>query len=650
MSMNHFATPHAKNKFCQLSNLRNESDVEQFFLAPLLKELGYSSDYQETKPQLTEESIRKGKKKKNYRPDYICFTDKQHLKPVLVIDAKSPSEKPEDGVEDSQLYTSILRRKLQDPKPEQFCIGSNGIMTIVVHYERDTPAHSLVFTDFVDGNPKFEALKSSLNRIELSKAILVSTEPFEFKKPDPKEIPKIFEKCHTLIWRKEVSSPAFAFYEFSKLMFIKLNEDKKLRQDPENRKLIDAGQPLGQDKIEFSLSSIIRNEHLDPNPINSMFRQLRDSIELEIIHKSKKRIFETNEEIRLKTDTIKAVVQLLEHLDLFGIDEDINGRLFETFLSATMRGKELGQFFTPRTVVEFMTELAELRVDREHEDTIIDACCGTGGFLIEAMAKMTEAVRKNPSFSEAEKKAVMKRIRDEHLFGIDAGKDPPIARIGRINMYLHGDGGSKIFFADGLDRQNLIEETLSPELKSEREELKKVLVDQKKKFDVAITNPPFAMPYKKAEADQRRILEQYELAYAKETHKLKASLKSNVMFIQRYHDLLKEGGKLLTIIDESVLNTETGKDCRDFILENFFVRAIISLPRMTFTRAGANVKTSILYLEKKRSKSEEQPYTFYARCENSGFDPKNLSRIDPSSSDLGEILTKFKEYMRSGKI
>jgi type I restriction enzyme M protein len=217
-------------------------------------------------------------------------------------------------------------------------------------------------------------------------------------------------------------------------------------------------------------------------------------------------------------------------------------------------------------------------------------------------------------------------------------------------MYLHGDGGSKIFFSDGLDRQNIAEETLSPELKSEREELKKILVDEKIKFDIAITNPPFAMPYKKAEADQKRILEQYELAYSKDTHKLKSSLKSNVMFIQRYHDLLKDHGKLITIIDESVLNTETGKDCRDFIYENFLVRAIISLPRMTFVRAGANVKTSILYLEKKKDKKEEQPHTFFARCDNSGFDYRNLSKIDPDSSDLKEILHRFKEYMRSGKL
>jgi len=65
--------------------------------------------------------------------------------------------------------------------------------------------------------------------------------------------------------------------------------------------------------------------------------------------------------------------------ELLGIDEDLNGRMFEAFLSATIRGKELGQFFTPRTVVEFMVDLAELKVGRDHIDRILDLCCGSGG-------------------------------------------------------------------------------------------------------------------------------------------------------------------------------------------------------------------------------------------------------------------------------
>jgi len=652
-TLDRYGNEDRSNKFCRIGNLRNESDVEQFFLLPLLNELGYDQDYIETKATINEVSIGKGTKRKNYKPDYICYADKQHLKPVLIIDAKHPiTGQANEGIDDAQLYTAVLRRNLDAPKPEQYCIGSNGVNTEIYHYESNIPHQQLVFDDFIDGNPKFESMKTEMGRTARAKAITVSTQPFEFKKSDPKELPQIFEKCHTVIWRKEVSSPAFAFYEFSKIMFVKLKHDKKLREDPEIKKLIDAQNPLPREKVTFSVHWIAQNEHVEPNPINNMFRQLRDALELEILQKKKKRIFESNEEIRLKTETVKTVVRLLEHYDLYGMDEDINGRLFETFLSATMRGKALGQFFTPRSVVEFMTELAELKADNDHVDMIIDGCCGTGGFLIQAMAKMMDMIRQNQSLSGSEKAKLIEQIRDEHLFGIDAGKEPPVARIARINMYLHGDGGSRIYFADALDRQILIEDTLPPELKDEREELRKILVEGKKKFDVVLTNPPFAMPYKKAEADQRRVLEQYDLAFVKKKgkRKLKASLKTNVMFLMRYHDLLEEGGKLVTIIDESVLNTDTDKSCRDFIYENYLVRAIISLPRMTFLRAGANVKTSILYLEKKRDKSEEQPYTFYARCENSGCDPRNLRKIDPSKSDLKGILVKFREFQRTGQI
>ena len=437
------------NKFCSIKNLKTESDVEQFFLAPLLKELGYTDDYQKTKSHIVEEFIRKGKKGEGYKPDYICYSDKQKSKPVLVIDAKNPNEDPSKGVTESQLYATILRRDLQEPKPIQLCIGSNGIRTIVKHYEENVPIGDLVFEDFNDGNQKYSAFKDRVSRSALSKMSVASNQSFEFKKPDLKELSKIFEKCHKLIWKKEVSSPHYAFYEFSKLMFVKLAHDKDLHSDIQIKKLIEGGQPLPLNKVRFSSHWISKNKSTHAKPINSIFTDLRDSLEKEIQQRRKKRIFEQTDEINLKQETIQSVVPLLEHFDFYDIGDDLNGRLFETFLNSTMRGKELGQFFTPRTVVEFMTKLADLKADRQHVDRVIDACCGTGGFLIEAMAIMVAKVKANLSLSGDEKTRLIKQITDSSLLGIDAGKDPPISRIARINMYLHGDGGSKVFLQMG---------------------------------------------------------------------------------------------------------------------------------------------------------------------------------------------------------
>jgi type I restriction enzyme M protein len=266
------------------------------------------------------------------------------------------------------------------------------------------------------------------------------------------------------------------------------------------------------------------------------------------------------------------------------------------------------------------------------------------------MAKMVEKVSMPPLsrlLTKQQQEKIKKEIRDQHLFGIDAGKKPPISRIARINMYLHGDGGSKIYFADSLDKNPEVPETLPPELREEREELKKILLKDNTKFDVVLTNPPFAMKYKRKVKDQERILLQYFLARTKKV-KLKTSLKSNVMFLERYMELLKPKGKLLTVIDESVLNTPSDKPTRDFIFDNLYIKAVISLPRWAFFQAGSNVKTSILYLVKKEEgETEDQSHTFFGKSENIGFDKM---KPDLSKSDLGEILEKFREFIKTGML
>ena len=161
------------------------------------------------------------------------------------------------------------------------------------------------------------------------------------------------------------------------------------------------------------------------NPVNAvLFANLTNRLEEQIHKGEKKPIFREGEGIALTPSTIKEVVKLLEHLDLGAVDEDLNGRMFETFLTATMRGKDLGQFFTTRSVVKFMVQLVGLRATRNWMDTVLDGCCGSGGFLIETMAEMSSQVAENPSLSQLERETLMSRLRKEALWGVDAGTDP----------------------------------------------------------------------------------------------------------------------------------------------------------------------------------------------------------------------------------
>lgn len=643
------------NKYCKLRNLRNESDVEQNFVVSLLDDLGFTEDYRRSKSKLSSVKIGKARSRRTYVPDWVCYLDKSHKQPVLIVDAKSPSESAEDGAADAQLYAAVLRRTLSAPKPDQFCLGSNGHQTVVWHYDTATPRHGLEFGDFEDGNAAYEALTADLRRTSTTHRTHLASNDFVFKKPNVNVVRALFEACHKVIWKSEFKSPVPAFWEFCKLMFIKLHEDAKLHGDPKLKPLLQAGSPLPLHKVVFSVDYLERvTNSSNPNPIAAIFETIRDNLEAQVLSGDKKRIFESNERLTLAPQTIRRVVELLEHHDLIQIDEDLNGRLFQTFLSATMRGKDLGQFFTPRTVVDFMCDIADLRVTKTppYAPLVLDACCGTGGFLIEAMAKLTRQLKDGPlarTLTERELKKIDKAIKDTRLIGVDAGKDPPVARIARINMYLHGDGGSRVYSADALDKKVRVPPAVNPELRGELHQLKELFSGEAPlDADVVLTNPPFSMSKEAKEPDQRAIMNEYGCAFAvdpKGKKRLRSSINSNVLFLERYRDLLRVGGKLITVIDESVLNTSSAAPHRRDLFRHFYIRAVFSLPQDSFSDAGANAKTSVLFLERKDKPSDDQPVTFFGRSENIGY---RAAKLDESASDLPDVLAAFHEFQRTG--
>lgn len=214
-------------------------------------------------------------------------------------------------------------------------------------------------------------------------------EALVYERLDLNDLIRVFGDCHNIIRKKEALGPTDAFYEFAKLMFIKLREDNRIAT------MIAAGTMPQAYDFNFS-SAWIQDQAsrgISENPLGEMlFKNVRDDLEQKIRSGQKKRIFDEEEPLNLSADTIQQIVEKLEHYDLHGIDEDLNGRMFETFLNATVRGKELGQFFTPRSVVKYMSQAAGLRVRGDELPVVLDGCCGSGGFLIEAMAKLVHAI------------------------------------------------------------------------------------------------------------------------------------------------------------------------------------------------------------------------------------------------------------------
>jgi len=641
------------NLFCEKDDLQNEASVETFFVNRLLKDLGYRDNQIQTKKSISEFDVPLGRKTVKYKPDYVLT---YYNVPKWVLDAKASGESLDKWVQQCSGYCLELNRGFPESNPVSYFMLTNGVLTRVYKWDVGIPLLELSFAHFNIANPKYEQLKAILGASNLqSKVAIESVEShkFSFHKPTAEEAKRIFAQCHKVIWKSEGYSPTAAFMEFVKLMFVKLWADRELREDDSIRTLLEQEGTVKLPRASITFSSHWIDSSRAESPVNDvLFKRLRDTIERDIAFRKKKRIFDKDEKIDMQPDTIKSVARRLEHYDMFGIDEDLNGRLFETFLSATMRGRELGQYFTPRSIVKLMVRMANLRATPTHMDKVIDACCGTGGFLIEALGEMRNEIRANKSLTNGQRHRLFSQLANESIYGIDFGRSPPIARIARINMYLHGDGGSRIYYADSLDKELQPLTDQEPETLKNQDELKRAL-EQRLLFNVALTNPPFSMTKELSNDTEARILKQYDLARIPGTSRYRSSLRSSAMFIERHGDLLEPGGRLFTVIDDTLLASDNFSYVRDFIRDSFIIRAIVSLPGDAFRRSGSRVKTSVLCLEKKVTPDEQQSDVFYAFAEHIGVDdlPSKASSYDvaearkKAETEIERISSAFLSFL-----
>lgn len=633
-----------KNLFCNSTDLKNEADVEALFVERLLAYFSYPDDKVKRKKSLDEIVIGKGSKKEKYKPDYVLFDSAGD--PIVVIDAKSPTEKIEDYHYQVSSYALSLNQKFKDRNPVIFTVLTNGLFFSVYPWDSSQPEHFLRFEDFAPHNESFVELRSKLSYSAFEQA-KATKGVFDFRRPTLQELLKAFNECHDLIWKKEKISPTDAFYEFAKIMFIKIREDNKIHDT------FSSGKTITKEDFVFSTDWLDTMSKVENHPFDKLlFAQVQDDLEEQIKRNKKKRVFEQGEGLNLKASTVYEVVKKLQNFDLYGIDEDLNGRMFETFLNATVRGKGLGQFFTPRGVVHYMVETVPLRVSTDKAKTlpenipyVFDGCCGSGGFLIDAMAQFIRDINNKTNLTDKQKEEYLDEIKSHHLYGIEA--NPKIARIARLNMYLHGDGGSKIFKADALDKLVQTEAGISKEEEQGLNELRDEFNKKSLKFDIILSNPPFSMKYDSKDKNEKIILEQYSKVNRVGT-KMSNSEKSNVLFMERYFDLLKDGtGELSTVIDDTVINGQKSQRYRDFLLDNFIIVQIVSLPFNTFFGAEANVKTSIVHLRKKQP-SEKQGHIFMAITNNVGHD--DHKKPTPERNNLREVVRYYERWQNGETI
>jgi type I restriction-modification system DNA methylase subunit len=176
------------------------------------------------------------------------------------------------------------------------------------------------------------------------------------------------------------------------------------------------------------------------------------------------------ENIDLTDDfVLNEVIPIFENYSFADAAIDAIGAVFEALARRAEKDNRIGQFFTPESAVAATCRLAGLRPT----DLVADPACGTGRFLIRAMAIMSTKVSQVRGKAKEEALAA---IRQDLLLGCDI--DPWIAIIAKMNMYIHGDGKSNIRHANGLTLASV--PAFAPQHPGN-------LSDQ---LDVVVTNPP----------------------------------------------------------------------------------------------------------------------------------------------------------------
>jgi type I restriction enzyme M protein len=439
-----------------------EEAVRQEYLCVLVNEYGFKLE------QIDEEATLPGKRgNKHARADFVIWRTVEEKRngetALIVVECKADNVAIDQHAYDQGAnYANNERVKF-----------------FVAHNRRSTKYFKV---DLKKRAPNYSEVKdiphSDASHKEIE-ALLAQLKPFEGK-----EFADLLHQCHNVIRNNEHLDPAAAFDEIAKILFVKVWVERRMKEKRERKNL-------------FTLDYL--RSLLGKNPIQSLFEDTKDAYRAD-------KIFDADEKINLRAATVEAIVQKLESYNLSETSEDVKGIAFERFLGGTFRG-EIGQFFTPRPVVDFMVQMLE----PQEGEIICDPASGSGGFLIRCFEILRERIAADVDaqyrafceeidrkrISEAERARKKREKFDELQIQLDPFSDPDIqtqkklksriwklsnlciygtdandrmARTSKMNMIMHGDGHGGVHHHNGLLNVNGIFEG---------------------RFNVIATNPPF---------------------------------------------------------------------------------------------------------------------------------------------------------------
>ncbi|MHC4620914.1 MAG: N-6 DNA methylase [Planctomycetota bacterium] len=406
---------------------------------------------------------------------------------------------------------------------------------------------------------------------------------------DERQLRELVKTCHNTIHGEGID-PAKAFDELVKLFFVKVFDEQEV-----------------PGVYEFSV--------LADETVAETARHIREMLKDAKATSRYKELFSEpgDDEFWISNAAIRKVVETFQGFSFTGdslIGIDTKGTVYENMVGSTFRG-ELGQYFTPRKIVEFMVCLLE----PTREDVVYDPACGSGGFLIYVLRAVADAIRtQQQNLPLATRERLIDRFVNSRLFGTDLS--PRMVRAARMNMIMHGDGWS------GIQRWHGLKTGEHP-----------VLGTKLGQFSLILSNPPFA-----GYEDDRDILRRFECG-KNEAGRLR-SVNRAIVFLEHIIKILPTGGRAGLVLPRSIFENESYsfKKIRQVLYANCEILAVVGLPRTAFHHTDCGILGDLLFI--KKSNQPRRDYgVFVARAEEVGY---NTLGHNIDANDLHPILEGYR--------
>jgi type I restriction enzyme M protein len=249
---------------------------------------------------------------------------------------------------------------------------------------------------------------------------------------------------------------------------------------------------------------------------------------------------------------MRQVINRINEVDFNDLKERRDfGEFYEQLLNDLQSAGNAGEYYTPRAVTAFMTQM----IDPKPGEILLDPACGTGGFLTGAINHMRKRYVKRPEH-EARMQASLRAVEKKQL--------PHMLCV--TNMLLHGIEDPSFVRHDNTLARPYISYT------------------QSDRVDIVLTNPPFGG--REEDGIEQNFPQHFR---TRETADL---------FLALIIRLLKPGGRAAVVLPDGTLFGEGVKTrLKEHLMQECNLHTIVRLPNSVF-KPYASIGTNLLFFEK----------------------------------------------------